>query len=307
MDFFKSLFVKVKNWNSFKPSMEYYFNAINSGKYSNRELPVKALSQAKARQEEYSKEMQDILDEAPRDSKGNLLAPNDKKSNLTERQYAQVRTKAFKDWFGDWENDQNNASKVVDENGEPLVVYHYTDNEGLTKFSTEFDNYFSKAGGTKKAIFFTTDNVVPGSEDNFLTSRKAKLLLFLNIKNLETFNGTKDDLHKQGTSYREVVNKSSEREGSENGIVFTGFDDNRKENQTIYIVHNSNQIKSATDNIGTFSRTDNDIRYRKVPNSSFESLDTEIQENLLKKGWTAEKFDSISQEERDQAVKCIAF
>lgn len=159
----------------------------------------------------------------------------------------------------DINSGDRDVSKVVDENGEPLVVYHYTDNKGLTKFSTEFDNYFSKAGGTKKAIFFTTDNVVPGSEDNFLTSRKAKLSLFLNIKNLETFNGTKDDLHKQGTSYREVVNKSSEREGSENGIVFTGFDDNRKDNQTIYIVHNSNQIKSATENIGTFSRTNDDI------------------------------------------------
>lgn len=65
--------------------------------------------------------------------------------------------------------------------------------------------------------------------------------------------------------------------------------------------------QSATDNVGTFSRTDDDIRYREVPNSSFKSLDTEMQENLLKKGWTAEKFDSISQEERDQAVKCIAF
>ena len=48
-------------------------------------------------------EMQHILKNAPRDSEGNLLAPNGKKSNLTERQYAQVRTKAFKDWFGDWE------------------------------------------------------------------------------------------------------------------------------------------------------------------------------------------------------------
>lgn len=104
---------------------------------------------------------------APRNSKGQLLAPNGKVSNLTEKQYAQVRTKAFKEWFGDWENNPSEASKVVDENGEPLVVYHYTDNEGLTKFSTEFDNYFSKAGGTKKAIFFTTDNVEPGSEDNF--------------------------------------------------------------------------------------------------------------------------------------------
>ena len=68
-----------------------------------------------------------------------------------------------------------------------------------------------------------------------------------------------------------------------------------------------NQIKSATDNVGTFSITNDDIRYREVPNSSFESIEKGIQENLLKKGWTAEKFDSISQEERNQAVKCIAF
>ena len=53
-----------------------------------------------------------------------LKAPNGKSTNLNEKQWVQVRTKAFKDWFGDWENDPENASKVVDENGEPLVVYH---------------------------------------------------------------------------------------------------------------------------------------------------------------------------------------
>lgn len=41
--------------------------------------------------------------------------------------------------------------------------------------------------------------------------------------------------------------------------------------------------------------------------TSFNTLSDSMQENLLKKGWTAEKFDSISQEERDQAIKCIAF
>ena len=51
-----------------------------------------------------------------------MLAPNGKKSNLNERQWAQVRTKALKNWFGDWENDPENSSKVVDENGEPQVV-----------------------------------------------------------------------------------------------------------------------------------------------------------------------------------------
>lgn len=45
---------------------------------------------------------------------------------------------------------------------------------------------------------------------------------------------------------------------------------------------------------------------KKQDTTSFESLDAEIQESLLNKGWTQEKFDAISQQERDQAVKCIA-
>jgi GNAT superfamily N-acetyltransferase len=52
------------------------------------------------------------------------LAPNGKPSNLTHEQWHLVRTPEFKAWFGDWESDPKNASKVVDENGEPLVVHH---------------------------------------------------------------------------------------------------------------------------------------------------------------------------------------
>ena len=58
-----------------------------------------------------------------------LLAPNGKPSNLTPEQYALVRTPAFKKWFGDWENSPETSSKVVDSNGEPLVVYHITYND----------------------------------------------------------------------------------------------------------------------------------------------------------------------------------
>lgn len=240
-------------------------NPLRKG-YNEKEWDFRTLSDDELKKEivhdfnkeVYNEELQALKSKAI--ANGTFMkAPNGKSTNLTERQWLQVRTKAFKEWFGDWENNPKDASKAVDENGEPLVVYHYTDNENLSEFSTEFDNFFSKTGGTKNAIFFTTDNVIPGSEDNFLTSRKAKLSLFLNIKNLEVFHGTKDDLHKQGTSYREIVNKSSERNGSENGIVLTGFDDNKKENQTIYVVHNPNQIKSATDYIGTFSKTNNNI------------------------------------------------
>lgn len=48
-------------------------------------------------------------------------------------------------------------------------------------------------------------------------------------------------------------------------------------------------------------------RAREVQYSSFGVLSTEVQNNLLKKGWTEEQFNSISQVERDHAIKCIAF
>ena len=57
-----------------------------------------------------------------------LKAPNGADTKLNPEQWSMVRTKAFKSWFGDWENDPANASKVVDRNGEPMVVYHGTHN-----------------------------------------------------------------------------------------------------------------------------------------------------------------------------------
>ena len=49
-------------------------------------------------------------------------APNGKDSLLSLNLCTTVRTKAFKAWFGDWENDPANASKVVDENGANVLV-----------------------------------------------------------------------------------------------------------------------------------------------------------------------------------------
>lgn len=46
------------------------------------------------------------------------------KTKLTYGQWVQVRTEHFRNWFGDWENDPESASKVVDKaTGEPMVVY----------------------------------------------------------------------------------------------------------------------------------------------------------------------------------------
>ena len=193
-----------------------------------------------------------------------MLAPNGRQTHLTEQQWLQVRTQEFKDWFGDWENDPVNASKVVDENGEPLMVYHHTDDPNLTKFSTDFENYFAKDGGTKEAIFFD-------EEKTGTLNRKYDLPVFLNIRELNEYNETKQQLHDRGTTYREIVNNSAKKNNKTGGVHMKDFDDNRKEHQSIWIIHNPNQVKSATDNNGQFSSSNDNINddYENVNSFAF--------------------------------------
>lgn len=86
------------------------------------------------------KEKESIIEKAK--ANGTFLkAPNGKKSNLNESQWVSVRTKEFKKWFGDWENNLEKSSKIVDENGEPRVVYHGT--------NVKFDKFDKSKLGSK--------------------------------------------------------------------------------------------------------------------------------------------------------------
>ncbi len=83
-----------------------------------------------------------------------LKAPNGQPTKLTERQWLHVRTAKFKQWFGDWEKFANGkdgngvwndasgeVSKIVDENGEPMVVYHGAPRGGaLPSFQIKREN-----------------------------------------------------------------------------------------------------------------------------------------------------------------------
>ena len=86
----------------------------------------------------------------PKYTDGGLIAPNGKPSKLTPEQYKLVRTPAFKQWFGDWENDPDNASKVIDkETKEPLVVYHGS--RSTVNFA------FSEFKIPQEGVFFSSD------------------------------------------------------------------------------------------------------------------------------------------------------
>jgi len=101
--------------------------------------------------------------------KQKLLAPNGKPSNLTPELYKLVRTTEFKNWFGDWENDPTNASKVVDENGEPMVVYHGSPSPEITVFDRSKS---PKSSGLRMlGHYFTTNKLIA---DVYRKSRRTK-------------------------------------------------------------------------------------------------------------------------------------
>lgn len=223
----------------------------------------------------YTAEEQHILDTAKRNKEGKLLAPNGKVSKLTERQYIQVRTKAFKEWFGDWENNPNEASKVVDENGEPLVVYR-----GTRPNSTVYNT-----GVFRSKILFTTPKKVGASRygDPIALFMNARNPAIIDYKGEEYDKKIEDEFYTPGNSFT-IIDRKAESAINKgyDALIVKNVKDGTNYPIDDYVVLNPNQIKSATDNIGTFSRTDDNI-YHADTNLL---TDTEIYANPIANGAT---------------------
>lgn len=266
-----------------------------------------------------------------------MKASNGKPTNLDERQWLQVRLRSFKRWFGDWENDPKNASKVVDENGEPMVVYHGTPNPGFTtfgrtvsgiyfadedtaswyssedkprtyrdapvfkswdeveKYAKKYDIPFEKANEEEyEEGYLINDEFAGDIEDarEIIQSYRVENELagsmyacFLNIRSPKEYDyeghGALDGFRgkEEPAVYFERLQQSQYgRKAKYDGMIcrnikdFGNFlgglaevdEDGRLEHyydNNIYIVSDPNQIKSATDNDGSFSDESDDIRF----------------------------------------------
>ncbi len=252
-------------------------------------------------------------------------------------------TPAFKEWFGDWENNPEQASKIVDEQGHPLIVEHGTNND-FTEFDinrlgeTSHDKGIYGAGfyfATETPAWLNARNkmkvyldikkpfeITASMENDIYTSFSEKLdtPAFRALK-LHTFNDKEisvgeyidvikavddfiehnpDQVNEQVAQDEELqsyhpknrlqlwreheISRRSEAailSHSWNVIIssmigseeFTeaakksGYDGiivNRDEDYREYIAFEPNQIKSATENIGTYRRDSNDIRFQKA-------------------------------------------
>ena len=123
-----------------------------------------------------TEEERNTIVEAAKASGTYLKAPNGNETNLTPEQWVLVRTKNFKEWFGDWKDEPENASKVLDGNGEPLVVYHGTPKGGFKAFNTDRGAFFADE---RTANRYTGDRESKGITRN---SRRQVYPVFLNIR-----------------------------------------------------------------------------------------------------------------------------
>jgi len=170
-----------------------------------------------------------------------LKAPNGSDSNLSERQWVHVRTEPFKNWFGDWENSPATASKVVDDNGEPLVVYHGTSAE-FTTFDESLIGSKTDYGWAGRGFYAHPDK---GTADVY---GKFTLSLFMNIKNPYDFNGK---------NFSKIIKDMGGAKKFSEWLLENGYDGSLLWAQKMALA--PTQIKSATRNVGTFSSVDGNI------------------------------------------------
>ncbi len=248
-----------------------------------------------------------------------MKAPNGKPTKLNERQWLQARTKAFKKWFGDWEGDPENASKVVDENGEPLVVYHGTgadfhkfDPNKQTTTAHGYGFYFAtekyvakgytggKDNGRVMNSYLFVKNPLSETDSKFSETKLASIIkeiVKLEMKKYkgeidsykdsflsnitDTYSVTEDEAINEAVEIlydgndtpveqiaelsnilgdRQMVHQAVKNTIGNDGIYVKDF---QEVDGDVYIAWFPSQIKSATDNTGTFDSGNDDIRFSK--------------------------------------------
>lgn len=182
---------------------------------------------------------------------------------------------------------QTNSSKVVDENGEPLVVYHGTNNyEESKKWNNETRTYDKKY--TPFTVFKTqyeeqTGHFFNSDKNNAEGYGSTLYEAFISLKKTLVIDA-------QGFPYSQIEHNGETKDTYDwaeyakkngyDGVIFRNVRDgvdysDMQFSTDEYVALKSNQIKSATENNGNFSFYSNDIRYRKVESEGLTNQDRE--------------------------------
>ena len=247
---------------------------------------------------------------------------NKKINNITQ-------SKQFIRWFGDWQNSPAKASKAVDNNGEPLVLYHQTGKEfttfdtkqkGSGKFDSEMptgifmkptNNDIGVGGNIQMPLYASIKNPL-------IVNNRSELVKFYD-KNVQGYTKAKSAIDSVNEKYKAKFNEEMKRENEEyqklwnakkngeiseeeyqksisrdaldeimeewenkvneasrnakalvddyfknsnyDGVIVNNDVGSFGRSTKTFIAFENTQVKSATDNIGTFDGNNPDIRY----------------------------------------------
>ena len=205
-----------------------------------------------------------------REQMGNMKSGDLMDVDELERMYAQqqkpTESREFKRWFGD--------SKVVDEKGEPLRVYH-----GTNKDFEVFDE--SRGEKSSQKPHNDTPGVQwfgasPDAATYFGGWREGarSIPVYLSLKKPRIV----DMAHKQGAAgfrasgktvfdieYDKKFEIDEARDAGNDGVIFKNAYDGTPASGDVYAVFDPSNIKSAIGNRGTFDQNDPSILYQDVP------------------------------------------
>ena len=193
-------------------------------------------------------------------------------------------TPEFRNWFGE--------SKVVSEDGKPMVVYHGT-TKVISKFSNKKVNSANYAGASKNAHFFSENPEVANSyagrvtSDDFMESTFGKggnvIPAYISLQNPLVVNARKWDwgnIPYKGEHYTSGELSALAQSQGYDGLIIKNvldardmgahgkeFDDSQKPSTT-YVAFDPTQIKSAIGNNGQFDANDPNILHQSAYHGS---------------------------------------
>ena len=231
-----------------------------------------------------------------------MQAPNGKPSNLSPKQWLQTRTEAFKEWFGDWEDGSQNKGMLLDENGEPKVVYRGSADddfvfrsrygEGTYWFTDnrEVAEHYARRGADHELPDYELDGRI---QPVFLklgdsSTYNAEGRNWENVYNEPVYQIVDDESGNVTAEFktREEAKRYCEENGldpeieiyesngvtgdiaaqqfadGKTGVVFENVVDGGSVPSNVYVVRDNGQAKSATENNGGFDEGNPDIRFQ---------------------------------------------
>ena len=220
-------------------------------------------------------------------------------SNVNKKINKITQSQQFVRWFGDWQNKPKTASKVVDGNGEPLVVYHQTGND-FTVFDTkhtgagEFDSemptgIFMKPTNSNIGLSGNKQMALYANIRNPLTvNNRAELVRFYE-QNIDGYKEAREDINNIDSEY-EASKKAKSliddyfRNSNYDGVIVNNDVGSFGRSTKTYIAFSNTQVKSATDNIGTFDGENPDIKYA-IDDTKQEEVD--FRKALTREEWAS--------------------